>query len=600
MGTRRGRLVAASAVLAVVAAAVAVVGPTRSAPAGAAPVGAGAVVELRPLSSRDGRIVDDLGRDVLLRGANVNALGEYWQGVPSIPATLPMTDADWDLMAAHGFSVVRLIVTWSRVQPTRAAIDQGYLDVVDAHVRAAADRGIYTVIDMHQDAYTATIATTDPAECPPGTSPARGWDGAPAWATITDGLSTCLTNGDRNSSPAVTRAWNHFYDDTDGIRTEFAGAWGAIATRFAGRPEIAGYDLLNEPEVSAPAAELAPKYQALLRDVALAIRAAEDAAPFDHLLFVEPAIPAGNLANGIVIPDPDAVGVGTDNVVSAPHNYAESIQQGLTIEQMSQFMVSTAQGLGLPTWIGEYGFWSTDDATMEKVGRYAADEDHHAIGGAWWQWRQSCGDPHGVRWEGSEVVSFEATSTHLNLLDCPDNANPRPNEAFLDVLGRGYPRATPGRIVDLVSDPASGELTVDAEAAAADVGRRIVVWTPTVDGPDHRVVVTGLGDVVEHEVPGGRIVTAEVLAAGAYQLRIGVDPDEPETTTTLPVTTTTTATTTTDGPTTTTEWAEIGTATSIVRGGSATTAGERPGTGPRSIGASRSAVAVRSRPTYTG
>lgn len=216
------------------------------------------VVEMRPLwTSDDLRIVDDLDREVVLRGANVNSLGEYWQGDPDHPPTIPFSQADWDEMAARGFSVVRLLVTWSRVEPERGRIDQDYLDEVDGHVAAAAEHGIYTVIDMHQDAYSAFIATEDEAECAEGTRPGKGWDGAPAWATITDGRSTCVTD-ERNSAPAVVAAWNHFYDDTDGIRGRFAAAWAAIAERFAGRPEVAGYDLLNEPEVSRPAGELQP------------------------------------------------------------------------------------------------------------------------------------------------------------------------------------------------------------------------------------------------------------------------------------------------------------------------------------------------------
>src|SRR5690606_30419358 len=95
---------------------------------------------LRPLqTSRDLRIVDDLGRDVLLRGVNITSLGEYWQGDPDEPATLPTTDADWDAMAARGFSVIRLIVHWSRIEPVRGQFDDAYLDEVDAYVRAAAE-----------------------------------------------------------------------------------------------------------------------------------------------------------------------------------------------------------------------------------------------------------------------------------------------------------------------------------------------------------------------------------------------------------------------------------------------------------------------------
>ncbi len=494
--------------------------------AGAAAATTTEVIELRPLqTSADHQIVDDRGRQVLLRGANVNSLGRYWQGVPSLDPTLPVTDADWDTMAAYGFSVIRLIITWSRVEPTRGNIDHAYLDEVAAYVDAAADHGIYTVIDMHQDAWTDTIATTDAAACPPGTSPAKGWDGAPAWATITDGLSTCLESGDRNSSPAVTRAWNHFYDNTDGIRDALAAAWGAVAARFAGRPEVAGYDLLNEPEVSRPADELTPLYEAFVRDAVTAIRDAERAAgaAFDHLVFVEPGIPAGDLSRGLIIPDPGRVGLPTTNIVAAPHNYGESITDFITIEAMSDLFDSFAAELGLPVWVGEYGFWDTGDETMAKVRRYAANEDAKVQGGAWWQWRQSCGDPHSVQWRDGEVVATDVVETHLNLLQCPHNTGMGPNEAFLDVLGRAYPRLIPGRVTDLVSDPDTGVFTLAAHADAPAVGQELVVWTPTANDAAHRVTSRGLVDLVEHEVPGGRLITARVADAGGYTLAIGTE-----------------------------------------------------------------------------
>lgn len=502
-------------------------GPTRSERRAAlsADAGAGDVVDLRPLqTSSDGRIVDDHGRDVLLRGANVNSLAEYWQGVPTIPTTVPVTEADWEAMAAHGFSVIRLLISWSRVEPARGVFDQSYLDQVDGYVRAARTHGMYSVIDMHQDAYSATISTTDPMACPTGTQPAKGWDGAPDWATRTDGLSTCI-DGDRNSSPAVTRAWNNFYDNVDGTRDEFVLAWKAVATRFAGRPEVAGYDLLNEPEVSRPAADLQGPYDELLRMTGLAIRTAEADAAFPHILIVEPAIPAGDPSRGLVIPNPDAIGLGTRNVVASVHNYAESITTPgleLTIEGLNQVIVTIAASLGVATWGGEYGFWDTQPATLAKVHRYAADEDAHLLGGAWWQWRQSCGDPHSVRWEGDHVVAPSGEETHLNRLGCPDNTDLGPTDAFLEVLGRGYPRATPGRLASLRSDPATGQLEVHATAQTADVGQQFLVWTPTPDDAQHRLVVQGLRDVIAHPVPGGRIITAMVSAAGSYALGIGV------------------------------------------------------------------------------
>lgn len=546
VSTRRLLLLVGSAVALVTAAGATPLGARPAAPTQDVPViapaptppttdgtGTGSVadlVELLPLqTSADRRIVDAAGRDVLLRGANVNSLGEYWQGVPDLEPTIAVTDADWASMAAHGFSVVRLLVTWSRVEPERGRIDDAYLDQVDAAVRAAAAHGLYTVIDMHQDAYTATIATADPADCPSGTTPAKGWDGAPAWATITDGLSTCLTNGERNSSPAVNRAWNNFYDDVDGIRTEFAAMWGAVATRFAGRPEVAGFDLLNEPENPRPAAEMTPVYTDFLAQVIRAIRAAESAAgaPFDHIVFVEPALPAGDQSSGLVIPDPAAAGVSIRNVAGSVHNYAESITTealgNLTIEGTNDLIDSVTAGLGVANWGGEYGFWDTEPATLAKARRYAADEDRMRWGGAWWQWRQSCGDPHAVQWVDGTLEVPAHRSTHLNVLDCPANTDLGPNDAFLDIVGRGYPRATPGRLTRLRSEVDTGDLLIQGEATEAD--GTLVVWTPTAGGGDHDPVTSALIGVESHDVAGGRIITARVIRTGPYSLRLG--PEHP-------------------------------------------------------------------------
>ncbi len=483
---------------------------------------AGSTIELLPLStSPDRRIVDSAGRDILLRGVNVNSLAEYWQGVPELRPNLPVTGSDWDSMAAHGFSVVRLLLSWSRVEPQRDRIDRRYLDLVDGQVRAAAARGIYTVLDFHQDAYTASIHTEDPASCPAATTPAKGWDGAPAWATITDGLSTCLPNGERNSSPAVVSAWNRFYDDTDGIRSQFTKAWAAVAARFSGRPEIAGFDLLNEPETSRPAAELTPIYDELLAQTIAAIRAAEHGAAFEHLIFVEPTMPSANPSMGLVVPNPAAAGASVHDVVASAHNYAESITGALDlrIETMNDLIETLTSGLGVASWTGEYGWWSASEDNLAKARRFAADEDRRRWGGAWWQWRQSCGDPHALSWNGRTWVPPDGDSVHLNILSCPDNRDLGPNRDFLEIVGRGYARAAPGRLTQLLSDPMTGELSI---AATADrPGGELVVWTPTPAGPAHRVSVEGLVDVTERTVGKGRIITARVDADGEYLLHIG-------------------------------------------------------------------------------
>ncbi len=477
------------------------------------------IMQLRPLHvAADHRIVDDLDREVLLRGTNITSLGEYWQGDPQHLPTAELTEQDWQDLAAQGFSVIRLVVHWSRLEPVRGTLDAKYLAKIDAYVTSAAQHGLYTVIDMHQDAYTAFLHTDNPADCTGTTGPAKGWDGAPAWAVISDGLSTC-TQGDRNSSPAVTAAWQHFYANTDGIRDRFVATWGGVAAHFAGRAEVAGYDLLNEPEVPAPGNEIAPLYNQLMADTVTAIRAAEAQAAFGHLLIIELAIGAGHPNFGLVIPKPASVGLATDNVVFGPHNYAESIGNGLamSLEQMSKVYRAMGDGFGAPTWIGEHGFWSTSAETLEKLGRYAKDEDANVLGGAWWQWRQPCGDPHSVPYGGYAATGAKNQQIHLNGLACPGDVDLGPTNELLRVVSRGYVRVAPGRVSKLASDWTTGQL--DVAATGAQAGAALLVWTPT-GAATHAVTGENLVDLQEHAVPGGRWLTAKTTKAGAWSLHV--------------------------------------------------------------------------------
>ena len=355
---------------------------------------AGTLIDLRPLHVADKRIVDDQGRQILLRGANVNALGEYAQADPKAAPTAPVTGEDWDAMAANGFSVVRLIMSWSLLEPERGTVDQKYVDKVKDAVHAANDRGIYVVLDIHQDAWSMFSATPKGTACPAGTEPVRGWDGAPEWATITDGATTCLPPGaERESAPAVQRAFANFYANTDGIADQLTQVWSTLAGEFANVPGVAGYDLLNEPNQVEPNEQNQVAYSQWVQRTIEAIRAAEQKAgsTTPKPIFVEPLqlYPLPN--NGLLpqyIHDP--------NLVFAPHNYAESIQNYISLEQTFGIEQTGADELGAALWTGEYGWWDTKPATLAVATRYGAEEDRTATGGTWWQWRQTCGDPHSV------------------------------------------------------------------------------------------------------------------------------------------------------------------------------------------------------------
>src|SRR4029077_7261238 len=123
-------------------------------------------------------IVDAQGRQVILRGVNLNSLGDYYQDNRKRPPVVPVRDRGWAAMAAQGFDGVRLLISWSKLEPTRGHYDRAYLAQIRRAVEAARRHDIYTVIDMHQDAWGKFIASPRGATCPPGRSPAIGWDGA--------------------------------------------------------------------------------------------------------------------------------------------------------------------------------------------------------------------------------------------------------------------------------------------------------------------------------------------------------------------------------------------------------------------------------------
>ena len=479
------------------------------------------VVELRPLHVENQRIVDDGGRQVLLRGSNVNALGEYAQADPAAEPTAPVTDEDWDAMAANGFSVVRLIVSWSLLEPERGKIDETYIKTVKDAVKSANDRGIYVVLDVHQDAWSMFSATPDGTTCPPGTEAARGWDGAPEWATITDGATTCLAPGaERESAPAVQRAFANFYANTDGIADELTKVWATLAEDFANVDGVAGYNLLNEPNGVEPAEQNQVAYSQWVQRTIDAIRAAEQKADSTtpKPVFVEP-MQVYPLPNNALLPQylHDA------NLVFAPHNYAESIHDLLTLEQTFAINQQGADELGAPLWTGEYGFWDTDPETLEVATRFAAEEDRRMVGGTWWQWRQTCGDPHSVNGPGEPAT---ADQVHLITRTCTEDAgddrdtDARYTEEFLGILGRAFPRAAPGHLTALLSDPATGQLKTSGTAATA--GSELVVWLSDLDRTaDMEPSVTGgLEDVKLKAVDGGRILTASATG-GDWNLELG-------------------------------------------------------------------------------
>lgn len=473
-----------------------------------------ACADLLPLQVRKGAnpaIIDARDRTVLLRGVNYNALGDYFEANPDQPAVVPYQADDFARMAQLGMNVVRLLISWSALEPQRGVIDDAYLDQIRTAVADAKANGLYVVLDMHQDAWGKFIATPDSTDCG-FFQPSIGWDGAPAWATLTDGQSTCRFPGLRELSPAVARAFENFWRNRDGIQDALIATWARLAREFAAEPAVAGYDFLNEPNfgVSVGLSQILLMgnfYSKTLR----AIRTAEQSVPggFAHIGFFEPSVEWS--AFGITLP-PLGLFMLDRNIVFAPHLYSGSITVTGTVASGYANAAKVAGIYRAPFWSGEWGWFGAPADSEASIWEYAQYEDRYRIGGAVWQWRQACGDPHAQGSREGRTVTEPQYHVIINL--CPGDEDGGVSPAYERILARAYPRHAPGELLQLHSDPYSGVLTLVGES---DEEGDLELWVPT----SARVNVPQLdgSDAVQVESrSGGFLIRATV--SGHYHITL--------------------------------------------------------------------------------
>ena len=456
------------------------------------------------LRADGGVISDGEGRQVLLRGVNVNQLIDFYRPRPAVAATSALTDEDFAGMAEHGFNVVRLGMSWSALEPVRGELDEAYLAEIRTAVASAKEHGLYVVLDMHQDSWW-NEGTPEGTDCRPATDPMWGYDGAPRWATITDGAPRCQFQG-RDISPAGDRAFQHFYFDTDGVQSALIDTWAALAATFADEPAVAGFDLLNEPGFGETAPVTTSHLLGRFYDRAIA---AIRGAGATQIVFVEPSI----LWSGLGFDSGPPAGFTDDgNIVYSPHLYSESITMDrslgippiVSMERQFTLAQRAAAVYGAPLWSGEYGYWGDDADRIERLTRYAGLEDAHGLGSAYWVWRQACGDP-----QGGIVDVTDA----LMRTDCATGDDAEPRSDLLEILSRAYPRAAPGAVTSLTAEGA--ELRLAGSSPQRVCGWE--VWVPGDAEPD--VSTTGVTDLGTAQVPGGWVVSG--CAEGDYTLSTG-------------------------------------------------------------------------------
>ena len=470
-----------------------------------------------PDPDRGGRIVDTSGREVLLRGVNVNALAEYWQGT-DLATTFPFGEGDAERMAEVGWNAVRLLLSWSRVEPEPGVYDESYLASVDDAVTILARHGLYAIIDLHQDAWGATLAARPDEACAAGEA-ALGWDGAPGWATLDEDRPRCTTAGIRETSPAVVASFAAFFADADGpggvgIRTRYVRMLAHLAARFARVESVAGYDLMNEPNAfTAPAlAGLA----ALYGDALVAIRAAEiDAGGFHHLVLFEPSALWSAIGQG---PPPDFAR--DRDVVYAPHVYTGGFDgQPITRAAFEVARDEARRFGGAPVLSGEWG--ADPRRAAGPLDPYflahQSLQDEFRFGATLWTWRESCGDPHKVGDLRAGRVPYPWGEFDV---DCTTNTVVGERAPVLAQLTRATVRAAPGRLEETTYDHATGAFRARGSAAGSDV--ELVAFYPAAKHGTPEVQSSGLDAVRLEPAPGGNVSLRARATGGDWSVQLGV------------------------------------------------------------------------------
>ena len=335
-------------------------------------------------------IRDSSGRVFISRGLNLSDDNKFPSPVTGefIPNWF---NADcFAEIASWGFNTVRFVMTWEGLEPEPGQYNEQYLGRLEQAAEWARAAGIYLIFDMHQDLYARKF---------------HG-DGAPEWAVLDEGLYFLpLGNGVSPSlwylnytSPAVEKAFDNFYGDTNGIQDHFIEAWRRVAERFPGNPAVVGYDLLNEPFPGSRLLQLddfdrdyfQPFYEKLISSL-LQVDS-------DHLFFLEPDAMRTNFLGESGFPSGfSKFPIAQDKLVFAPHFYDPDVTVTLDydgdisrLEKTMDSLVQEARRLQVPIWVGEWGLWGGAAGHGEK---FLADQltvyDQYLASDSYWDYSRN-------------------------------------------------------------------------------------------------------------------------------------------------------------------------------------------------------------------
>lgn len=300
------------------------------------------------LTTADGRIVDQRGNPVRMRGFNVLPV---WTDRPG--ATWPA--AEYRKIRRAGFNTVRFMLHWDAMEPARGRLDRRHLRTLDVAIARAARARLRVVLNV--------IGVY------------KGESSFPAWARTGDALGSLEEHG-----PGVVRR---------------------LAARYAQDPAVVALDPVNEPP-SYP-----PEQDRILRMYRLMFDAVRKVAPRKLLMF-EPSF--GN--SSMVGADLGILGDKPGLVFSPHYYYAGGAGPGYAqtgevlpaaagarnaafgdgydgadpteLEAHVRVNLDVMRRAGIPVWVGEFGMELGAPNAKRWIRDMVTLLDRDGTGHAWW------------------------------------------------------------------------------------------------------------------------------------------------------------------------------------------------------------------------
>ncbi len=358
-------------------------------------------------------LTDTKGRAVILHGLNMSNNAKYaLDGMPWIKAS--------DVVAENrtlGTNAVRFVIFWDLVEPQPGVYDDNYLANVQIRAGWYGSQGMHVILDMHQDLYGPGAVSSGPTDV----------DGAPLWATYTDGLPIKPQRpwGLMYVQPGELRVWDNFWNTTrkhPELRKSYANAWQHVAAYFANNTSVIGYDLMNEPfggslqGVLFEPTVLLATYQEVINK----IRQVDN----DHWILVEPSSFPVTQGLPTTLPKPKDPRRGEPRIAYSPHLYPPTLTLDNTKASYTGLNIPVVN-LMLKTWaasnvaisilwkspivIGELGAVDyTAKGNLDFVDKLTELTDN--IGASWLWWSNDKGNTS--PYQGDDV--FNALAAHLS------------------------------------------------------------------------------------------------------------------------------------------------------------------------------------------